>query len=79
MDKEFGKVTITAECFAGFVERAAQAESEAAFERDKRWRAEAELEQIKRENDAMRKALQTAEGRLALYEELAGVANGDAV
>lgn len=80
MDKEFvGKVTITSECFAGFVERAAQAEAQLAFEREKRWSLEAKLDNMEREYDAMQRALHTAEARLATYEELAGVANGDPV
>lgn len=69
MDKDMtGKVIITAECFAGFVERAAQAEAQVAYMRIKCQRAEEQLEQLKREYEAVLKALHTAEAKLALYE-----------
>ena len=69
MDKDMtGKVIITAECFAGFVERAAQAEAQAAYEREKRCQFEEQLWQLKREYEAVLKALHTAEAKLALYE-----------
>lgn len=75
MEKDMiGKVLLTADCFAGFVERAAQAEAQLAYERDKRWCAEAKIEDFERKCDAMELALKTAEKKLAIYEQ-AGVYN----